>query len=466
MIAKRLDDLGVDVIEAGSAISSEGEVKALRMIMKEGLNAEICSFARALKSDLDAVLKSDVDGIHLVIPTSKIHLEHKLRKTEEEILDMTTECVEYSKAHGLIVELSAEDSTRSDINFLKKVFSRGISSGADRICACDTVGILTPERSYAFYTDLKSSFKTLLSVHCHNDFGLAVANSIEALRAGVDQVHTTINGIGERAGNASLEEVVMTLRLLYNINLPIRTELLYDTSRMVSRLTGIIVQPNKAIVGENAFSTQAGIHTHGILASPTTYEAIPPELVGISRKFEVGKLAGLHGIRAIIKDMGLNANDEQLKEVYQIVKKMGDFQRLTDVNLYRITEEVMGLPQAQSIKLEQLTVVTGNTVTPTASVRLIVEGETINKSGIGIGPVDAAINAIREAASQLGDIRLDQYYVKAISGGSDAVVEVIVRLRRGSKIITSLGVHGDIVMASVKAMLEGMNLLLLIPEKK
>ena len=256
-IAKHLDELGINVIEAGSAIASEGEIRAIQMIVKEKLKAEICSFARTLKVDIDAVIKSDAQSVHLVVPTSPMHLQYKLKKTEDQVLQMAINSIQYAKNHGLIVELSAEDATRSDMSFLKKVFAEGISAGADRICACDTVGILTPEKSYAFYKELSSSFNVPVSVHCHNDFGMAVANSLAALNGGAAQVHATINGLGERAGNASLEEIIMAMYSLYKIKLPINTRLLYNISRLVSRLTGIPVQPNKAIVGENAFTHES-----------------------------------------------------------------------------------------------------------------------------------------------------------------------------------------------------------------
>jgi D-citramalate synthase len=289
-IAQRLDELGVDVIEAGFAAVSEGEMQAIKLIAKQGLKAEVCSASRGVKSDIDAVVKSGADSIHLILPTSDLHLEYKLKKTREEILKITVDCVKHAKNQGLIVELSAEDATRADLSFLKKFFTTGITAGADRIVACDTVGVLTPERSYELFSDLRISLKVpVVSVHCHNDFGMAVANSIAALRAGANQFHATINGLGERAGNASLEEIVISLKSLYKLDLGIKTELLYSMSQLVSRLTGIYVQPNKAIVGENAFTHESGIHTQGLLANPLTYEPISPELVGGTRRISPGK---------------------------------------------------------------------------------------------------------------------------------------------------------------------------------
>jgi D-citramalate synthase len=300
-----------------------------------------------------------------------------------------------------------------------------------------------------------------LGVHCHDDFGMAVANSIAALRAGAEEVHVTVNGLGERAGNAALEEVVVSLKLLYNIETSVKTERLYDTSLLFSRLTGIPVQPNKAIVGENAFVHEAGIHTHAILADPLTYEPIPPEIVGRTRRLTVGKLAGSRGIGAALKEIGLNPTDAQLNEIFQRVKTLGDKgKRITDADLQAVAESVMELPSTRAIKLEELTVVTGDRVTPTASVRLNLNGKLLTEAATGIGPVDAAMNAIRKAVSAVEPIRLDEYHVNAITGGTNALVEVIVRLRKGDRTATAMGAHGDIVMASVEAMLNGMNVLM------
>ena len=460
-IARKLDELGVDVIEAGSAISSEGEVKAIRLIVKEKLNAEIMSFARSLRVDIDAVIKSDAQSVHLVVPTSPIHLKYKLKKSEDEVVAMAVDTIEYAKNHGLIVELSSEDSTRSEMGFLKRVFASGIEAGADRLCACDTLGVLTPEKSRAFYGELSTTFNVPLSVHCHNDFGMAVANSIAGLQAGGRQVHATINGVGERAGNASLEEIVMILTSLYGVKTSIETKLLYSTSRLVSGLMGLTLQPNKAIVGDNAFTHVSGIHSHGVAENPVTYEPIPPELVGARRRFAAGKLSGMHGIKAFLEELELRPMEEQLREIFQRVKVLGDKGKiLTGVDLYSIAEMVMGLPLVRPVKLEELTVMTGNMITPTATVRIHVDGQLVTEAATGIGPVDAAINAIKKAMAQTTDISLVEYKVKAITGGTNALVEVSSLLQRGGTQVSSTGSHGDIVMASVESLLGGMNVLM------
>ena len=461
-IARQLDKLGVNIIEAGFAAASQGEMEAISLISKENLKAEICSFARGVKKDIDAVVKSGADSVFLVIPSSDLHIKHKLKKSKDEILELTAKSVKYAKDSGLIVELGPEDATRADMKFLKKMIAKGISEGADRVTPCDTVGILTPERTYKFYSELKDAFPDVkLGAHCHDDFGMAVANSIAALKAGADEVHVTMNGLGERAGNAALEEVIVSLKLLYNVETSIETESLYDTSLLVSRLTGISVQPNKAIVGENAFVHESGIHTHAILSKPLTYEPIPPEIVGRTRRLAVGKHAGSRGIKAALEEMGLHPSEEHLEEIFRRVKALGDKGKIvTDADLYAVAEAVMGLPTTRAIKLEELTVVTGNKVIPTASVRLNLNGNPLTEAATGIGPVDAAMQAIRKTVSAVEPIRLEEYHVNAITGGTDALVEVIVRLRKGDRVVTAMGAHGDIVMASVEAMLNGMNVLM------
>jgi (R)-citramalate synthase len=464
-IAQRLDELGADVIEAGFAAVSEGELEAVKMIADAGLRAEICSASRGVKGDIDAVVKAGADSIHLIIPVSDLHIEEKLRKTRKQVLIITRDMVSYAKDCGLVVELSAEDATRADFEFLKKVFATGVEAGANRVVACDTVGVLTPERSYQFYGDLRKSLLVpVVSVHCHNDFGMAVANTVAGLSAGANQFHATINGLGERAGNASLEEIVVSLMTLYKLKLDIKTEKLYGISQFVQRLTGVYVQPNKAIVGENAFTHESGIHTQGMLANPATYEAIAPELVGGTRRLASGKHSGSAGIKAALNDMGLMPNEEQLQDIFERVKTLGDKGKLvTDADLMAIAESVLGLSKVKPIQLLEITVVSGNTVTPTASVRLKLNangnGKEVRGADMGVGPVDAAINAVKKAIQEVEPIHLEQYNVKAITGGTDAMVEVTVRMRKGNRTATAMGVREDIVMASLDAVIGCMNVL-------
>ncbi len=459
-IAIKLDELGVDVIEAGSALTSAGEREGLKKIVSEGLSAEICSFARAVRIDVDAALECDVDSVHLVIPTSDLHIKHKLRKTREEVKDLAIQNTEYALDHGLLVELSAEDSTRSDFDYLTQLFKEGIEAGAKRICACDTVGMLTPEKAYDFYGDL-TKLGVPLSVHCHNDFGLAVANSLSGLRAGASQAHVTVNGIGERAGNASLEETVVALHSLYKVNTNINNGMLYDVSRMVARLTGVYLQPNKAIVGENAFAHESGIHADGVLKKAETYEPITPELVGHKRRFVMGKHVGSHIIQKRIQEMGLRVNDQQFQQIFSRIKSLGDMGKcVTDVDLQAITEDVMGILAEKVVELEELTIVSGNKVTPTASIRLNINNNEVLEAGIGIGPVDAAIIAIRKSIKDFADIELEEYHVDAITGGTDALIDVVVKVRHDGRIVTARSTQPDIIMASVEAYLGGINRIL------
>ena len=423
---------------------------------------QVYSMARGVTKDIDAVLKTGAGGVHLVIPSSDLHLKYKLKKSRDDILKVTEETTQYAKDHGLKVELSAEDATRSDIDFLTQMFKTGVAAGADRLCPCDTVGILIPERTSELFSELKKRITEVpLSVHCHDDFGLAVANSIIALKSGADQAHVTMNGLGERAGNASLEELAVVLNVQYNVSLPIKTELLYETSLLVSRITDFPLQPNKAIVGENAFVHESGMHTHGILSNPATYEPFKPEMIGRTRRIAAGKHSGSTGIRASLKEMGFDPNDEQLKEIFLRVKSIGDKgKRVADADLQAIAEVVMGLPAVRPIKLEEITVVTGSRVTSTASVRLNLNGKMLTEAATGVGPVDAAINAIKKAVGMVEPIQLDNYSVKAITGGTNAVTEVAVSISKGDRKATASGVNEDIVIASVEAMLSGMNVLM------
>ena len=458
-IAKALDKLGVDVIEAGSPITSEGERTAIRGVAHEGLRAEICSFSRALTGDIDYCLACDVDSVHLVVPVSDLHIEKKLRKDRAAVLRMAVDTTAYAVDHGLIVELSAEDASRADADFLREFYRQGVAAGAQRLCYCDTVGVLVPDRAAAQFADL--AHIAPISVHCHDDFGLATANSIAALGAGATQVHATVNGLGERAGNASLEELVMALESLYGYKTRLKTTELYLISRLVSRLTGVPVAQNKPIVGENAFTHESGIHTHGLLADTRTYEPITPEMVGRERRIVLGKHAGSASVHLALKELGLDASDEQLGDILKRIKELGDKgKRVTDADLQAIADAVLEINREARIKLQELTVVSGNIVTPTSSIKLLVDDHEVVEAGIGLGPVDAAINALRKAIGKLADITLEEYHVDAITGGTDALVEVWVKLSRDGHIITARGARTDIFMASVEAVVEGVNRLL------
>jgi len=463
-IARALDRLGVDSIEAGFPITSKGEIEGVRLIAKEGLRAEIVALARAHKSDIDTAVGTGVKCVHVFIATSDIHLQHKLNMTREEALQTAVKYVKYAKEHGVQVEFSAEDACRSDTEYLIQVLQAVSDAGADRIDIPDTVGVMHPVGMYNLVGKVRNAISIPISVHCHNDFGLAVANSLAAVEAGAERVHCTINGLGERAGNASLEEVVMSLHNLYGRKTNINTRLIYETSRLVSRLTGIVVQPNKAIVGENAFGHESGIHTHGLLNMPQTYESLEPELVGRKRWIQAGKHAGSHGIKAMLDQLAISVNDAQLKEIVVRVKDLGDKgKRLTDADLESVANTVLGkVGEEKILQLIDLSVMTGTKSMPTASVKLLVDGKTYVVAETGLGPIDAAIKAIQKVGEGLGNIRLVDYRLDAITGGTDALGEVSVKVEDMDGLVaTAKAAHEDVVVASVQAMIEGMNRLLL-----
>ncbi len=464
-IAQALDFLGVDVIEAGSAMTSEGERLSIKAVADFGLRAEICSYVRALSADIDTALGCDVDSVHLVVPVSDLHIRCKLKSDRESVIDRAVKVTEYAKDHGLIVELSGEDASRADQDFLVRLYQAGIEAGADRLAFCDTVGVLVPETAAEIFTRL-SKLAAPISIHCHNDFGMATANTVAALRAGACQAHVTVNGIGERAGNASLEEVVMTLESLYKIDTGIKCQDIYQLSRLVSRMTGLPMAPNKAIVGENAFTHEAGIHVHGLLADTKTYEPIHPETVGRKRRIVLGKHAGRASVELALREFGLMVSEAQLAQIVSRVKELGDKgKRVSDADLQSIADTVLSIQMEPKVKLQEVTVVAGNTVTPTASVKIQLNGNEKLEAGVGVGPVDAAINAIRRAISGVADVRLEEYHVDAITGGTNAVVEVWVTMAMADRKITARGADADIIMASVEAVLDGINRLMRLEEE-
>jgi len=460
-IARQLSLLGVDVIEAGFPISSEGERKVIKEIAKAGLDAEICALARANRSDIDAAIECDVDLVHTFIPTSPVQMKYAVGLTPEQVLSATVDSVEYIKKHGLKCEFSPMDATRSELRFLKRVCQAAEKAGADMLNVPDTVGIMIPQTMSKLIEELRAAVKIPISIHCHDDFGMAVANSLAAVEAGATQVHVTVNGLGERAGNAALEEVVMALHMIYKFKTGVNTRLLYSTSRMVSTLTGIAVQANKAIVGENAFAHESGIHTRGVTVKPLTFEPIKPEVVGRTRKLVAGKLAGTRGIKAELEDVGIHPTEEQLKEIVQRVKELGDKGKMvTDADLIALTSAVMGevIGEEKIVDLSDLAVITGIKVIPTASVKLVLDGKEYVAAETGVGPVDAVLKAIQKLTHSLAKIRLKEYRLEAITGGSNAVAEVIIKVEdEKGNIVSARAAREDIVMASVEAMINGIN---------
>jgi 2-isopropylmalate synthase len=469
-IARQLSLLGVDAIEAGSPMSSDGEKKVVKEIAKAGLDTEICGLARATRSDIDAAIECDVDTIHLFIPTSPVQMKYAVNLAPEQVLAATVDSIEYIKKHGLVCEFSPMDATRSELPFLKQVCQAAEKAGMDRLNVPDTVGIMIPKTMIKLIEELKKVVTVPISIHCHDDFGMAVANSLAAVEAGATQVHATINGLGERAGNASLEEVVMALHMIYKLKTGVNSRLLYSTSRMVSTLTGISVQVNKAIVGENAFAHESGIHTRGVTVKPLTFEPIKPELVGRTRKFVAGKLAGTRGIKAELEEIGIHPNEEQLKDIVQRIKDLGDKGKMvTDADLIALTSAVMGevIKEEKIVELCDLAVMTGIKVIPTASVRLVLDGKEYVAAETGVGPVDAVLKAITKLTHSLEKIRLNEYRLEAITGGSNAVAEVVIKVEdEKGNIVSARAAREDIVMASVEAMINGINKCLLKSRKQ
>lgn len=466
-IAFRLDELGIDAIEAGFPIVSHGEMQAIKTIAKQGLKAEVCGLARTIDTDIDAALKCDLKYVHTFIATSEIHMKYKLRMTQEQVLAKAVKAVEYAKKHGLQVEFSAEDATRSDRKFLIKVFKAVKEAGADRLDIPDTVGYATPQYIADVVKEVKEATKLPISVHCHDDFGLAVANSIAGVNAGAACAHVTINGLGERAGNASLEEFVMALQCLAwpdPIKHNIKAALLYETSKFVSNTMGIIVQPNKAIIGENAFGHESGIHTHGIVNNPLTYEPISPELVGRKRWLQAGKHAGAHGIKAMLEEFGIKPTEGQLHDIVEKQKNIADKGKaITTSELLSIAGEVMhNTKYEEKFKLYDFHIVTGMNLIPTAVVRLNADGKDFIASEIGVGPVDAALKAIQKISGEMANIKIREYRLDSITGGSDALAEVTIKVEdKNGNVVSARKAGEDIVVASVQAMMDAINKVLL-----
>jgi len=459
-IAIKLDKLGIDTIEAGFPIVSNGEMQAIKRINKEGLNAEICGLARTINSDIDSALKCDLKYIHTFIATSDIHLKYKLKMNRDQVLEKAVSAVEYAKKHGMHVEFSAEDATRSDRFFLYNVFKAVANAGADRVDLPDTVGYATPQYITELVKEVKKSISIPISMHCHDDFGLAVANSIAGINAGASCAHVTINGLGERAGNASLEEFVMSLQCLYGKEHNIKTDLLYETSKFVSNTMGIIVQPNKAIIGGNAFGHESGIHTHGILNNPLTYEPISPELVGRKRWLQAGKHAGAHGIRAMLEEFGISATDEQLKDIVDRQKNLADKGKsITTADLLSIAGDVIHNKKfEEKFKLHDFHIVTGINIIPTAVVRLSTDGKDFITSETGVGPVDAALRAIQKITGEVANIKIREYRLDSITGGSDSLAEVSIKVEdKNGNVVSARKSGEDVVVVSVQAMMDAIN---------
>lgn len=466
-LATQIEKLGVDVLEAGFPAASEGEFEAVSKIAGKLKSIEVAALARAFKEDIDrawsAIRPAAKPRIHTFIATSDIHMDYKLGMTREEVLKAAVEAVKYARSFTGSVQFSAEDGSRSNRDFLCRIFEAVIEAGATTVNLPDTVGYAVPQEfaelvEYVI-THTPNMRRAVLSVHCHNDLGLATANTLAAISAGARQAEVTINGIGERAGNASLEELTMALHTRPNyipVSTNIRTEHIYPTSRLVSMITGIMVQPNKAIVGANAFAHEAGIHQDGMLKNPMTYEIMKPETVGLgSSRLVLGKLSGRHALRLRLKELGYELSDDELKTVFLKFKELTDKKKhVVDEDLEVIVAENI-LRAADIFRLEYLHVTSGTTVVPLASVKLTVKERLMQGTGYGNGPIDATFNAISKLTGT--ESELLRFSVSAVTGGTDAQGEVTVRLSEGGLVALGRGADSDIITASAKAYINGLN---------
>ena len=468
VLAKQLDKLGVDVIEAGFPIASDGDFEAVRLVAQEVQGPIICGLARTSFADIDRAWEALRDGertrIHTFIATSEIHMRDKLRMGPERVLEEVGRAVERARGYCEDVEFSAEDATRSDWDFLVRVYRRAIEAGASTLNVPDTVGYTTPQEFAELIRYLREhvpgSDGVRFSVHCHDDLGLSVANSIAAIRSGARQVECTVNGIGERAGNTAMEEVAMALktRLEYfgGCDTGIVTKEIYPSSRLLSQIIGIIVPPNKAVVGDNAFAHEAGIHQHGILSNRLTYEIMTPESVGRrSTELVLGKHSGRHARAARLRELGFDPEKIDFEEAFKRFKALADAKKTVyneDIDSI-VTDQLLRV--GEHFKLENVSVVCGTFVTPTATVEMSVEGEQRKTAKMGDGPVDAVFKAIQEIARV--ESRLLRYHVNAITSGMDAQGEVAVTLEEDGMRVIGQGADTDIVVASAKAYVHALN---------
>jgi 2-isopropylmalate synthase len=470
-IARQLEKLGIDVIEAGFPISSPGDFEAVQLIAKEIKRSTVCALAHANAEAIDraseAIKKAKRPRIHVFLSASDIHLLHQLKKTREEILQISCDMVARAKQYTDDVEFSPMDASRTEPAYIYQILESVIKAGATTLNIPDTVGYAIPqefgELIEGIFKNVRNIDKAIVSVHCHNDLGLAVANSLEAIRKGARQVECTINGIGERAGNASLEEIVMTLKTrndFFHLTTNIDTTQIYKTSRLVSELTGFIVQPNKAIIGANAFRHQSGIHQDGVIKKAITYEIMDPRSVGIpSSSLVLGKLSGRHAFKERLAELGYILDEESFKHAFQAFKELADKKReVTDRDIESlIAEELRTVTEVYH--LDHVEVSCGNHNIPTATVRLIgPDGQGIADADLGTGPVDAVYKAINRIVKVPN--KLTEFTVKSVTEGIDAIGEVLIRIESNGIGYTGRGADTDIIVASAKAYMNALNRLL------
>jgi 2-isopropylmalate synthase len=472
-IAHQLAVLGVDVIEAGFPISSPVQFEATRLIAEQITGPVIAALARTNEDDIEAAGKAIATAkkkrIHTFIATSPIHMKYKLKKTSDEVLKMAVEAVKYAKTFVDDVEFSPEDACRSEMPFLVEVLTAVIEAGATTLNIPDTVGYALPYEYGRLIAQLKSDVpgigKCVISTHCHNDLGMAVANSLAGVRNGARQVECTVNGLGERAGNAALEEIVMAIHtradffaqagtgaLRTNIN----TKEIYRTSQLVSQLTGFVIQPNKAVVGANAFAHEAGVHVDGVLKERTTYEIMKPETIGlVGSRMVLGRHTGRHGFADRCKKLGFKLTKQEIERAYQRFVEIADKKKeVFDEDLAAIVNDEIRIVE-QIYQLEYLHVVSGTGTLPTASVKIRIKDEVKQAAACGDGPVDAAYEAIREATGV--SAKLENYSIRAVTSGKEALGEATVRISDDGRTYAGRGVSTDIIEASAKAYIDAIN---------
>jgi 2-isopropylmalate synthase len=472
-IARQLERLGIDVIEAGFPISSPGDFEAVQLIAREIKKSCICALAHANAEAVDraweAIKKAKRPRIHIFLSASDIHLLYQLKKSREEILESAREMVARAKKYTDDVEFSPMDATRTEPAYIYRIAEAVIKAGATTLNIPDTVGYATPQEYgdliEGIFKNVPNIGKTVISVHCHDDLGLAVANSLEAVRRGARQVEATINGIGERAGNASLEEIVMALRTrsdFYQLASNIDTTQIYKTSRLVSELTGFAVQPNKAIIGANAFRHQSGIHQDGIIKKAITYEIMDPKSVGIpASSLVLGKVSGRHAFKERLAELGYVLDDESFKHAFQACKELADKKReVADRDIESLIAEELRTA-SEVYHLDHVEVSCGNHNIPTATVRLIgPNGQAVADAALGTGPVDAVYEAINRIVKVPN--KLTEFTVKSVTEGIDAIGEVLIRIESNGASYTGRGADTDIIVASAKAYMNALNRLLAV----
>ncbi|MHB1004048.1 MAG: 2-isopropylmalate synthase [Chloroflexota bacterium] len=467
-IAWQLARMNVDVIEAGFPITSPGDFDAVRRVAEEVKGPIICGLARVVAADIDraweALKVAERPRIHVFMSTSDIHLEHQFHKSKAEALDICKEMVARAKAYTPDIEFSPMDATRTDPEYLYQIVEAAIAAGANTVNIPDTVGYTTPEEFgeliRGIFAHVRNIREAVVSVHCHNDLGMAAANSLAAVKAGARQVECTINGIGERAGNAALEEIVMALRTrkdAYGVDTGIETSHIFKASRLVSNYTGMSVQPNKAIVGANAFAHQSGIHQDGVLKYRQTYEIMDARSIGLlDSKLVLGKLSGRHAFRERLAELGYHLSDDELTKAFRRFKEMADRKRdITDRDLEAIIASEVRQP-VEIYRLEQVQVSSGTHSIPTATVQIIgPEGQVMTDAAHGDGPIDAVYKAVNRLVDM--PAVLSEFSVQAVTAGIDAVGEVTVKIRDNGTVFTGRGASTDIIMAAAKAYVNALN---------